>query len=436
MAELRWLKIGDICTIEKGVTGLVSATPGKYPLVATGADRRSAQSFQFDTKAVCIPLVSSTGHGKKSLNHVHYQEGKFALGTILAALIPKDEKVLDARYLHTYLKMNKDRVLVPLMKGAANVSLSISAISDVNIPVPSLTEQKDALAKLDSMSKEHAELLLETDKQLKLLKQLRQQLLQDAIQGKLTADWRKNNPQLITKENHALELLKKINAEKSHLIKEGRLKKEKYQLPITESKKPFPLPESWVWCKLRDASIKIHYGFNASGRPEIKEVRLLRITDIQDNQVAWDNVPGCKCSAREMEAYLLSNNDIVIARTGGTIGKSFLIKSIPVKSLFASYLIRIVPSKHISAEYLKLFLESPDYWRQLYDAAWGAQPNVSGTSLSKLHLPLPSMAEQLEIIKTIDHHTQLIRTLTDIAAKQQSHIGELMQSVLREAFKK
>jgi len=54
----------DVCNFEKGVTGLAKATPGEYPLVTTGADRRTCKSFQFDTKAVYIPLVSSTGHGE------------------------------------------------------------------------------------------------------------------------------------------------------------------------------------------------------------------------------------------------------------------------------------------------------------------------------------------------------------------------------------
>ena len=107
--------IGELCEIVKGETGIMKAIPGQYPLVVTGADRKSSSTFQFDDEAVCIPLVSSTGHGHKSLNYVHYQSGKFALGTILAAVIPKDKSVLSAEYLQRYLQFNKDRVLVPLM---------------------------------------------------------------------------------------------------------------------------------------------------------------------------------------------------------------------------------------------------------------------------------------------------------------------------------
>ena len=227
MTERKRVRIGDVCAIEKGITGLAKALPGKYPLVTTGAERKTSGDYQFNTKAVCIPLVSSAGHGKKSLNYVHYQEGKFALGSILTAVIPNDEKELDARYLHTYLQKNKDRVIVPLMRGAANVSLSMDAISNIEIPLPSLIEQEKILDKIDSISEEHKDFLMESDTQIELFGKLRQAVLQEAVEGKLTAEWRKQNPKLISGENHGSKLLERIKAEKERLIKEGKIKKDK-----------------------------------------------------------------------------------------------------------------------------------------------------------------------------------------------------------------
>lgn len=61
----------DICNFEKGSTGLAKAIPGEYPLLATGSEQRSCNSCQFHTKAVCIPLVSSTGHGHTRINNIH-----------------------------------------------------------------------------------------------------------------------------------------------------------------------------------------------------------------------------------------------------------------------------------------------------------------------------------------------------------------------------
>ena len=145
MDKYPYFKIGEICNIVKGETGIASATPGAHPLVNTGAEKKSCNTYQFDADAVCIPLVSSTGHGKKTLNYVHYQSGKFALGTILAAVIPKDSQKLSAAFLHRYLQFYKDQKIVPLMKGAANVSLAIKDIAKIEVPVPPISEQKSCI---------------------------------------------------------------------------------------------------------------------------------------------------------------------------------------------------------------------------------------------------------------------------------------------------
>lgn len=436
MGEWRRVRIGDICDIVKGETGLASATPGTYPLVATGAERRSCSSYQFDTEAVCIPLVSSTGHGKKTLNYVHYQSGKFALGTILAAVIPKNPQILTARYLHLYLSHFKDTVLVPLMKGAANVSLPIKGIASVTIPVPPVDDQQKLIDLIGRTESEHRELLAEGERQDELFKQLRQTVLQDAVEGKLTADWRKQHPVVKGDPQYdAVALLTQIKAEKDRLIKVGKIRKEKPLPPITDKDKPFKLPERWVWCRLDSISNKIHYGYNASAKQEKKDIRLLRITDIQNNKVNWETVPGCDYSNNDIANYLLSINDIVIARTGGTIGKSFLVKDLPVKSLFASYLIRVVPVPTINVDFLKIFLECPFYWRQLSAAAWGAgQPNVNGSSLSKLVLSLPPLAEQQAIVARVNSLMAVIDELGQQVYERKEQAQMLMQAVLREAF--
>lgn len=200
MSEWKKVKIGDICRIVKGTTGIASAEPGEYPLVVTAEERKTCSSYQFDQEAVCIPLVSSSGHGKKSLKNVHYQSGKFALGTILCAVIPNNPEQLDARFLHQYLQFYKDTILVPLMKGAANVSLSMKDIATVEIPLPPIEKQRELSSLFITLRENQKKLAAETEKQLEYTKLLRQNILQDAIEGKLTADlpcrqagWRKHS---------------------------------------------------------------------------------------------------------------------------------------------------------------------------------------------------------------------------------------------------
>lgn len=153
------LEIREVCSVKKGNTAIQKAIEGPYPMVVTTQERRSCNHYQFDASAVCIPLVSSRGHGVASLNHVYYQEGKFALGNILCAVIPVDESVLNAKFLYYYLEYTKDYTLVPLMKGGANVSMHCSDIEKVKIPIPTIQEQVriiSILDKFDSLTNDHA----------------------------------------------------------------------------------------------------------------------------------------------------------------------------------------------------------------------------------------------------------------------------------------
>ncbi|MBK9016065.1 MAG: restriction endonuclease subunit S [Saprospiraceae bacterium] len=87
------VKLKEVCRLEKGNTGIMKAIPGDYPIVTMAAERKTHNEYQFDAKAIIIPMVSGSGHGKASINRIHYQEGKFAVGTILCAVIPKDHDV-------------------------------------------------------------------------------------------------------------------------------------------------------------------------------------------------------------------------------------------------------------------------------------------------------------------------------------------------------
>ena len=104
---------------------------------------------------------------------------------------------------------------------------------------------------------------------------LKKSILQYAMQGKLVAQDPNDEP--------ASELLKRIKAEKEQLIKDGKIKKEKPLPPITEEEIPYELPKDWEWVRLDDLSQNIHYGYNGSANFNLKEPKLVRITDIQNN---------------------------------------------------------------------------------------------------------------------------------------------------------
>ena len=141
--------LGELCTLVKGTSPISKTLPGLYPMVTTGEEHKTADSFQFDAEVVCIPLISSTGHGHASLKRVHYQTGKFALANLLAAAVVKDRSILSAKFLARYLMSTKDRLIVPLMTGAANMSISLDRLASVPVDFPLLTEQERIVKLLD-----------------------------------------------------------------------------------------------------------------------------------------------------------------------------------------------------------------------------------------------------------------------------------------------
>ncbi len=233
--------------------------------------------------------------------------------------------------------------------------------------------------------------------------ELKNSILQLAIQGKLV----EQRPEEGTGE----ELYREIQREKAALVKTGKIKKEKPLPEITEDELPFEIPESWKWVRWGDFSESIQYGYNAPAQ-ESGRIKMVRISDIQDGRVLWDSVPYCEISEKDIPTYLLSANDILFARTGGTVGKSYLVKDVPEESIYAGYLIRTRYSAHLCPEYMKHFMESQLYWDQLHNGTIAtAQPNCNGKTLSRMILPLPPLAEQKRIVARLEELLPLCEKL-------------------------
>ena len=166
---------------------------------------------------------------------------------------------------------------------------------------------------------------------------------------------------------------------------------------------------------------------------------MVRISDIQNNKVLWEKVPYCIIEEKDIETYLLEVNDILFARTGGTVGKSFLVEEVPEPAIYAGYLIRTRYSQELCPQYLKSFMESQLYWEQLKSGTIAtAQPNCNGKTLGRILLPIPPKAEQIRLVQKL---ASLIPVLYRYAKTQQDldNLNEvindkLKKSILQEAI--
>lgn len=144
--------LGDLFHVEKGRVGIMAATPGDFPLVTTGEVFASHIEPHFSGDAVCIPLISATGHGHASLKRLHHITGEFAVGSILCACVNRQPDRVVGRYAYYYLSACKDSVLIPLMQGTANMSMKVADIADARLPLPPVDDQRAIVARLDSLA--------------------------------------------------------------------------------------------------------------------------------------------------------------------------------------------------------------------------------------------------------------------------------------------
>ena len=304
---------------------------------------------------------------------------------------------INPRYINYVVLSSIIQADIQSSKNSTNDNISMDLIKNFRIPLPPLEEQKRIVVKIEELEPlinqyNQAEQELSTLND-KFPEQLKKSILQLAIQGKLVSQDENDEP--------AEVLYAKIQAEKQKLIKEGKIKKDKPLPPITEDEIPFPIPPSWKWVRWGELSESIQYGYNAPAKKNGR-IKMLRISDIQQNNVVWDTVPYCDIEEKDIETYLLKANDILFARTGGTVGKSFLVEKVDEDIIYAGYLIRTRYSRLLCPQYLKYFMESDLYWGQLRNGTIAtAQPNCNGQTLSKMLLPLPPLEEQHRIVARV-----------------------------------
>lgn len=436
-------RLGDICTITKGEIGIMKAIPGVYTMVALGEANKTHNEFQFDTKAVIIPLVSSTGHGHASMKRVKYQEGKFALGNILCAVIPKDEKFVLAKYLHIYLHWNRDELLVSQMKGMANVSLPMNRIADVIVIVPSIEKQKEII----DLEKKLVEREFEADKlfadQLTLLSNLNQAILQEGVQGKLVRQDPEDEP--------ASELLRRIQLGRAGFQSEsyknvglkpvnnssdgsGLKPRAIKVLPVIKPEEiPFEIPESWVWCRLGEICETSSGGTPDRGnanywKGNISWLKSGELTDALIKESSEEKITddGLKNSS----AKLFPKGTLLIALYGATAGKLGILT---FDSTTNQAICGFFENEFVETKYLFYSLRS--FREKIIEESWGqAQPNISQAYLKNLPFPLPPNKEQKRIVAEIERQLDKTKQLKEHIVANQQATEQLLRALLHRAF--
>jgi type I restriction enzyme S subunit len=430
MMANRIVKIKDICHVIKGETGITKAIPGDYPMVTLAEERKTHNEFQFDCKAVIIPLVSSTGHGHASMKRIHFQEGKFALGSILCALVPKKEKEYVPEYLYHILDLGKERIFVPLMKGMANVSLPMNRIKAVEINLPPYEEQLRLAEIYQEVSKNIDLLKNETIKQKDYIPKLRQSILQMAVQGKLTARWREENPDV----EPASVLLEKVKQDFEKQIQKGILKKKKSPEIIKETDHFFNIPQTYTWCRLSEiCNINGGYAFKSTNYTK-EGVRVIRISDFDEYGLKGKNIVRHKF-INELSPYKLEMKNILMAMTGGTVGKGYYVKALDEDMYVNQRVATIKISELIDSTYIHYSLRIPLIQNIIQEKKKSTNDNISMTDINNFLISLPPLEEQKTIVSKVNQLMAWCDELEKKIEKRDAYQEKMMQAVVKQAFK-
>lgn len=305
--------------------------------------------------------------------------------------------------------------------------LNEKVFSNFEILLPDLETQKRIISEIKETNNKFNSLLIQHSYQLNIIKKLRQQILKDAIQGKLVHQNAEDEP--------ASKLLKKIKDEKERLIKEKKIKREKGLAPISEDELSFVIPKNWEWCRLGEICIKISDGFHNTP-PKIKEgYPYIAATHVKSEKIDWDN---CYYVAENYHKELYAKTfpqkgEILIVNIGAGSGTPAII-DVDFEFSFKNTAILKFNQDLITNKILFYFfiLKRDDIYINLTKG--GLQPFLSLKLLNGILFPLPPLAEQQRIVKRVDELMDLCNKLEESIIRNQEITERLYQSALKEAL--
>ncbi len=276
---------------------------------------------------------------------------------------------------------------------------------------------------------------IETSAQQSLLKQLKQTILQEAIEGKLTAKWRAKNPDI----GKAKELLEQIKKEKEKLIKDKKIKASKPLPPINEDEIPFDIPQNWEWCRTDDICFSISSGSTPSKDAFIGDdgISYLKVYNIQNQKIDFHFKPQFikqKINNTKLKRSILYPQDVVMNIVGPPLGKIAIIPNIYPQWNCNQAIVHFKLIEPLMHKYLYYFLRELSFLKYIHFKGVAGQDNISITQSRNILFPLPPIEEQKEIVSTIEKLFTLCNELESEINQNKVTVDNLMATVLKEAF--
>jgi restriction endonuclease S subunit/very-short-patch-repair endonuclease len=256
-------------------------------------------------------------------------------------------------------------------------------------------------------------------------------ILQLAIQGKLTAQWRKDNPDV----EPASVLMDRIEVEKKELIKAKKIKKENLE-PISLDENYFEIPNSWEWQRLGNI------GFIFNGNSVNKAIKEAKYTNVEsgypyigtkDVGYIFDTINddnGVKIPFDEPKFKLAKKNTVLICSEGGSAGKKMGV--VNQDCCFGNKLFAIEQYGNIDTIYILSLYGSASFGKTFKDSMTGIIGGISRNTFASLLIPIPPLEEQKAIVATVNQLFAEVEQLEDLTKQRISLKEDFVTSALRQ----
>ena len=312
------------------------------------------------------------------------------------------------------------------------------------VNLPDIDPQRLLIQKIERAKAAMAVAEGEINHQQSLLRKLKQAILQEAIQGKLTENWRAANSvgdlstEASAKVEPASQLLRRIQTEKACLIGEKKIRKEKPLPKIIPDEISFDIPKGWEWCRISDATLTIvdcpHSTpkWTESGMTCVKTGQFQRFKlDLSRRHFVSKDTYN-----ERVKRLTPMPGDILYSREGGILGVACRIPA-GEKICLGQRMMLLRPLDGDSSAFIEMMLNAPHVTRIAEQSTLGGcAPHINVGEIKAFPIPLPPLAEQTAIVKRVEALMTTCRALETEIEHSRTHAAHLLQAVLKEAFAK
>ncbi len=427
------LPIGTLFDLEKGSLQSTKCLAGEFDFITAAEEWKTHTEYSHECEALVF-----AGSASGSLGRTHYVDGKFTSSDLCFILTPKDDNKYPLNLSFYHFVFNSLRpVLVSATKsGTSKESINQKNFKKYKIPYLDIDQQEFWIGKLKSTLRIKDLLDCELVHQRGLLKELRQQILQEAIEGKLTTDWRATSQ----KVEPVSKLLEDIAAEKADLIKVKKMKKQKPLLAISDEEKPFELPKSWKWCRLGELLYENpRNGYSPKTVDFETQTKTLKLGATTSGSFDCSQIKYIDEDIPEDSHLWLERGDILIQRSNSLehVGVSAIYTGEDYEFIYPDLMMKLRFAKQLSLKYLHYVLTSPfsrKYFRSNATGAQKSMPKINQGIVANALIPLPPRIDQDEIVSKLESQLDICKALSTEIVENSRRTSTLIGTLSWETF--